>query len=144
MRLTQLVRLCLMTGVVVLAGAAPAVAQGGGVPSAPPKAAPNAPTQPGGGQTAPFKIYGTIVDKDGKPMSNVDVQFSSADNGQKVGVVKTDTRGDYQRIVGVPGNKNGYWVVPTFGPYQLEPAKVLVTYSKRVNFVVQRSANSKG
>ena len=140
-------RLSLMLVIAMAAGAGRAAAQvkptlPGGGPAATLPA--TKPTLPGGAaMNAPLNIYGTVKDLDGKPTRGVLIQFSNADNGQKVSTATTDSLGNYTKTVGVPGNQRGYIVVPSFGPYQLNPSKASATYSKRVDFTVQRSASSK-
>lgn len=139
---STLSRLCMLSLLVLAASATTVAAQR--APVLPTDTRVRKPTQPGGGQVAPYNVYGTIKDLDGKVMPNVDVSFSNADNGSKIAVVKTDAKGEYTRSLGVPGNQTGYYVVPSMGPYKFEPGKAHVTKTGRVDFVIQRSANSKG
>ena len=96
-------------------------------------------------QNAPLKVYGTVVDKDGKPVAAVTIAFISADNGKSAGAnAVTDAQGYYTQVIGIPGNKNGYFATPApVNRIGLEPKRAKITKSGRCDFVLQRGKGTK-
>ena len=144
MRLCQTVcRLTIVLAIAFAAGAVPAVAQvrpvppAGTLPVNKPVAAPNA------ALAALINIYGTVKDLDGRTVTGVLIEFWNADNNQKLNSALTDSVGTYSSMVGVAGNQKGYKVVPSARTYAFVPANTLVTSTKRVDFTLQRTSNTK-
>ncbi len=94
-------------------------------------------------QNAPINVYGNVNDKDGRPQQGVTVSFMSADNGQSLGTATTDARGYYTKTIGLPGNKNGYFVTPSGKKVAFEPKRAKATKSGRIDFVQQTGKGTK-
>ena len=96
-------------------------------------------------QNAPINVYGNVLDRDGKAVAGVTITFISADNGKSAGAdVVTNAQGYYTRVIGLPGNKNGYFATPTpLGKTGLEPKRAKLVRSGRCDFVLQRGKGTK-
>ena len=84
-----------------------------------------------------MNIHGNVKDLDNKPVAAT-LTFTNLDNGQRVGTVTADGKGNYVKSTGLPKNNKGYSVEPSYQKNAFNPARTIMPKSGTANFVMKK------
>ena len=69
---------------------------------------------------------------------NIHGNVKDLDNGQRVGTVTADGKGNYVKSTGLPKNNKGYSVEPSYQKNAFNPARTIMPKSGTANFVMKK------